>query len=156
MTIKSTIPALVAALALGGAGGALAQTSAQENTAATVGAGAAEASPYGASAGGVTAGKAMNRGYERRSGKHEDKQDRRRGRVTSPAEAANSASTYGAGALSTTRDSANVGVTTGGSAAGSGSQSAGSTVDAYGETTRDGSNADLYGDSTAQSGDQRR
>jgi hypothetical protein len=154
MNFKSTIPALVACFALGGAGAALAQ-SAQQNTAGTVGAGAAVTTPQGASAGGLTAGSAANRSWDHRADKTDKKNraERRAERTKSPAEA-NSASTYGSGALTTTRDSANVGVTTGASAAGAGANRAGSTIDAYGETTRQGSNADLYGDSAAQSGEK--
>lgn len=163
MTFKSTIPALAACFALGSAGAALAQ-SAQENTSGTVGAGGAMTSSQGASAGGFTAGASANRGWDHRADKaknKKDREDRRAERKHSPAETksaspplANSASTYGSGALTTTRDSANVGVTTGASASGSGANRAGSTIDAYGETTSQGSNADLYGDSAAQSGEK--
>jgi hypothetical protein len=45
-------------------------------------------------------------------------------------------------------------VTSSGAASGSGPQATSSTVDAYGETNRNGSNADIYGDSTATSGQQ--
>jgi len=43
-------------------------------------------------------------------------------------------------------------VTSGAAASGAGPQAAGSSVEAYGETTRDGSNADVYGDAAASSG----
>lgn len=154
MTIKSTIPALVACFALGGAGAALAQ-SAQQNTAGTVGAGVAVTSPQGASAGGLNAGSAANRSWDHRADKA-DKKHRadQRAERTRPAAEANSATTHGSGAVTTTRDSANVGVTTGAAASGAGANRAGSTIDAYGETNRQGSNADLYGDSAAQSGEK--
>jgi len=149
MKLKTTIPLFAACLAFSGA--AFAGDDAK-STAGTYGAGAAVASPTGATAGGETAGEASTRGQERRAMRH----DRRKGHHDDEADAkagsANSASTYGSGAVSTTRDSANAGVTSGGSASGAGAQSTGSTVDAYGETTKDGSNADIYGNSTATSG----
>jgi hypothetical protein len=153
MTIKSTIPALVACLALGGAGSALAQDTqpSAQSKAGTYGAGAAAASPQGAWAGGETAGKSMDARADRKS-RHE----RRKARTGEASNtSANSTSTYGSGAVSTTRNSANAGVTSGASASGAGPQSAGSTVDAYGETTKDGSSADIYGDSAATSGAKR-
>jgi len=156
MTFKKTIPALVACFALGGAGAALAQ-SGQQNTSGTVGAGVAATTPQGASAGGLTAGSSANRSWDHRADKnHADKMNRheRRAEQRTKTPQANSASTYGSGAVTTTRDSANVGVTTGGSASGAGANRAGSTIDAYGETTKQGSNADLYGDSSAQSGEK--
>jgi hypothetical protein len=152
MTFKKTIPALVACFALGGAGAALAQ-SGQQNTSGAVGAGAAATTPQGASAGGMAAGSSANRSWDHRADKQQNRQERRaEQRAKTPH--ANSASTYGSGAVTTTRDSANVGVTTGGAASGAGANRAGSTIDAYGETTRQGSNADLYGDSAAQSGEK--
>lgn len=157
MTIKTTIPALVACLALGTAGGAIAQT--QSNTAGTIGAGVANAGPGGATAGGLTAGGAMNSqsaGRSEQRGSREDRKDRRRGgQATSPAPA-NSTSTYGSGAVYTDRNNASAGVTSGASASGSGVQSSGTSIEAYGETTRSGSNADIYGDSTATSGTRAR
>ena len=151
MTIKSTIPALVACFALGGAGAAFAE-GATQNTAGTYGAGSATANEQGVTAGGMAAGKATTGAT--RSDERLKHHDRRKTRDREPAEAANSATTYGSGVVSTTRDSAKAGVTTGGAASGSGVQSTGSTVDAYGETTKDGSNADIYGDSTATSGEK--
>ena len=154
MTFKKTIPALVACFALGGAGAALAQ-SGQQTTSGAAGAGAAATTPQGASAGGMAAGSSANRSWDHRADKDrpgKSRHERRAERMKTPE--ANSAATYGSGAVTTTRDSANVGVTTGGSASGSGANRAGSTIDAYGETTRQGSNADLYGDSSAQSGEK--
>ena len=150
--MRRALNVLLAGAALA-CGAALAQSATPGSSAATLGAGSAEASPSGASAGGMTAGEAASRGDERRADKAR-KHDRH-GSRTSPTEA-NSASTYGSGAVNTTRDSASAGVTTGGQASGSGSQSAGSTVDAYGDTTRQGSSADIYGDSAAQSGAPRQ
>jgi hypothetical protein len=46
-------------------------------------------------------------------------------------------------------------VTSGASASGTGAQYSGTTVDAYGETNRQGSSADIYGDSVAESGQRR-
>jgi len=155
MTFKKTIPALVACFALGGAGAALAQ-SGQQNTSGTLGAGVAATTPQGASAGGLTAGSSANRSWDHRADKQRpdkmNRHERRAERMKTPE--ANSASTYGSGAVTTTRDSANVGVTTGAAASGAGANRAGSTIDAYGETTKQGSNADLYGDSAAQSGEK--
>ncbi|MDP3495984.1 MAG: hypothetical protein Q8R82_22970 [Hyphomonadaceae bacterium] len=155
MINKSTIPALVAAIALGGAGAAFAgDAPSNMNKAGSYGAGVASTTPHGATAAGVGGSEAMNatRGKNRGGNHH----DRRAGRAAERGETANSATTYGSGAVTTTRDSANAAVTSGGSASGSGVQSTGSTVDAYGETTRDGSNADIYGNSTATSGARAR
>jgi hypothetical protein len=143
MILKSTIPVLVACFALGG--GAAMAGDGSGSTAGAMGVGGATASPAGAAAGGMSAGRATT-GAEHRAARDERRRMHKR-----PA-AANSATTYGSGAVSTTRSGANAGVTSGGAASGSGVQSTGSTVDAYGETTRDGSNADIYGDSTATSG----
>jgi hypothetical protein len=153
MTIKTTIPALVVCLALGTAGGAIAQT--QSNTAGTIGAGVANAGPAGATAGGLTAGGAVNSQSTGRSDRADRKDRRRGGQATSPAPA-NSTSTYGSGAVYTDRNNASAGVTSGASASGSGVQSSGTSIEAYGETTRSGSNADVYGDSTATSGTRAR
>lgn len=60
-----------------------------------------------------------------------------------------SAETYGRGEVETSRRNSRARVESGGRAEGPGRNSAGSTVEAYGETTRDGSYADVYGDSTA-------
>jgi hypothetical protein len=146
MMLRTTVPLLAACLAL--TGGAAFAGDGSKASAGTYGAGGAEANATGASAGGEVAGDARARMEERRA----DRNDRRKSRHSGAAASANSASTYGSGAVSTTRNSANAGVTTGGAASGQGVQSTGSTVDAYGETTKDGSNADIYGDSTATSG----
>lgn len=68
---------------------------------------------------------------------------------------ANTATTYGAGAVYTDRNSTSAGVTSGALATGTGSQRTTSTVDAYGETGRNGTSADIYGNSTASSGTRR-
>lgn len=60
-----------------------------------------------------------------------------------------SAETYGRGRVETSRRNSRATVESGGRASGPGRNSAGSTVEAYGETNRDGSYADIYGDSTA-------
>ena len=142
MKIQTAIPAAVLALSLA-ATGAVAKDKRhkqdrQERSAATAGLSVAGANAQGAVAGGLSAGEAtsMNQGRNRQGRSPE----------------LNSAQTNSSGALYTTRRSAAVGVNTNGSAAGTGQQSTTSTIDAYGETTRQGSSADLYGDSTATSG----
>jgi hypothetical protein len=145
MMLKTTVPILAACFAL--TGGAAFAGDGSTASSGTYGAGGAAASPTGAAAGGEVAADARARMEERRADRKKNRKDRH-----GDAAAANSASTYGSGAVSTTRGSANAGVTSGGAASGSGTQSTGTTVDAYGETTKDGSSADIYGDSTATSG----
>lgn len=120
--------------------GAIAQT--------TAGGGASASGPNGSVAGGATAGSAKK--ADRQRDRQQSRQDRRERRDDAPA-TANSASTYGSGTIYTDRNRASGGVTAGGSASGTGSQSTGTTVDAYGQTTRDGSTAEVFGDSTAES-----
>lgn len=140
MNLKFAIPVIAACAMISGV--SLAQT---QSSAGTYGAGTAEADRDGAYADGTTAGKAKSRAEDRRDRRAH--RDRKRVEAASP----NSASTYGSGAVYTSRRNSSAAVTTGGSASGTGSQAAGSTVDVYGETTRDGSSADVYGDSTATS-----
>jgi hypothetical protein len=120
----------------------------QERTAAAAGLTVAGAHANGAAAGGLSTAEA-NALQDRTR----DRRDRMSTGQTTPE--VNAAQTNSSGALYTTRRSAAVGVTTNGSASGAGQQSTTSTVDAYGETTRDGSSADLFGDSTATSGGRR-
>lgn len=135
MTFKFTIPA-VAALALM-SGAAMAQS------AGAYGAGVAAAGPRGAVAAGEIAAKSDHRA--KRADRAEDRRDRR----DRPTVAQGATSTYGAGAVYTDRNRASGSATTGASATGAGRNSAGSTIDVYGETTRNGSNAEVFGDSAA-------
>lgn len=138
MIFKLSIPALAACALMGSA--AMAQS------AGTYGAGVASAGPNGAVAAGETRGKADMRA------KRADRRDRaadRRDRREPVAQGAGSTSTYGTGAVYTDRNRASGSATTGASATGAGRNSAGSTIDIYGETTRQGSNAEVFGDSTA-------
>ena len=120
--------------------GAIAQT--------TAGGGASASGRGGSVAGGVTAGTANKAMKHRERG---DRREARRERRDEIPTTANSASTYGSGTVYTDRQRATGGVTAGASASGTGSQRTGTTVDAYGQTTRDGSNAEVFGDSTAES-----
>ncbi|MES2721901.1 MAG: hypothetical protein V4656_01990 [Pseudomonadota bacterium] len=145
MQLKQILPAIGLSLALGASPIAFAQTSA-----GAAGTGSATATNSGATAGGAVAGKAT---VDKRSDRH-NKRDRRDRTYTQPS--ANSATTYGSGASYTDRDSTSAAVTSGGAASGTGVQSTTSTVDAYGETTRNGTSTDIYGNSTATSGQTPR
>jgi hypothetical protein len=147
MKITHAIPAAAACLVLGGASFAIAAEQQTGSTASSYGEGVAAAGKSGAVAAGAIGSDASAK--DRR-----DRRDRRGQKATRPS--VNSATTYGAGAVYTDRRSGSAAVTTGGTASGSGVQSAGSTVDAYSETTRDGSSADMYGDSVATSGERPR
>lgn len=153
MTIRATIPALIACAALAGAGAANAQIT--TNAAGSIGAGAAAATNSGAIAGGTSAAGALNSSTTAKS-KHDKHRDSDRaargGAATAPV---NSATTYGSGAVYTDRNSTSAGVTAGGAAAGSGVNSSSTSVGAYGETGKTGTNADVYGDSAATSGASR-
>lgn len=140
-----TIPALAAALLLGGATAAMAGDPPRTNTTSTYGAGAAIAGKSGAVARGAT-GTDVSARTERR--KSRDRRER-------PDAAVESSTTYGSGAVYTSRDNSSAAVTSGGSATGRNAASS-TTVDAYGETTRDGSNADIYGNSNATVGPRPR
>ncbi|WP_309643039.1 hypothetical protein [Phenylobacterium sp.] len=142
MKFNSTIPVIAACLAMGGASFAVAGEKQAGASAKSYGAGTAAAGRDGAVARGVNGSDASTTARDRR--------DRRGSRE----EGVNSATTHGSGAVYTTRRGASAAVTTGGSASGRGVQSTGSTVDAYAETNRDGSNADVYGDSVATSGER--
>lgn len=130
---------LISAMALiGGSSVALAQT---QGVSGAIGAGTAAAGDKGAIASGVNAaGKATDRA-ERRQGRERRDRDARQTQMPS-------ASTYGAGSVYTDRNNTSAAVTSGGAATGAGANTS-STVDAYGETTRDGTSADIYGGSTA-------
>lgn len=128
---------IMASLAAAGLLGtsALAQT--------TAGGGVTASTPDGSVAGGATAGT---------NDRERDKQDRKRhGREDRRSPTANSASTYGSGTIYTDRNRATGGVSAGGSASGTGSQSTSTSIDAYGSTDRNGSTGEVYGDSTADS-----
>ena len=131
-----TMMATVAAAGLLGTG-AMAQV--------TTAGGQTTSNAKGSAAIGGTMGKAqqMRKKHEQR---REDRRDRRDDEASE-----NSASTYGSGTVYTDRRHATGGVTAGASAAGTGDQSAGTSIDAYGSTTRQGSDAEVYGDAAAGS-----
>ena len=138
MRTKYMIGALSALALMGGA--AFAQS--------TAGGGVAASGPEGSVAGGATAGTADQAGQHHKLKKRHDRADRAADRAAER----NSASTYGAGSVYTDRNKATGAVTSGGSASGTGAQSTTSSVDAYGSTTKQGSEGEVYGDSTANSG----
>ena len=145
MKTRTVIPAALAAAVLGLAGAASAQT------AGAAGAGAAAANNSGAIAGGVSGAQA-EAAQERRERNRDRREDRMRDRNPEAPAPLGATSTYGAGAVYTDRNSTSAGVTSGASASGPGVSSTTSTVDAYGETSRDGSSADIYGNSAATTG----
>lgn len=114
------------------------------------GGGVTASDPGGSIAGGASAG--VGSAQERKAQREQRRDARQRGAERS----SNSAQTYGSGSVYTDRERATGGVTSGASASGTGSQSAGSSVNAYGETTREGSNAEVYGDAAAESQQPRR
>ena len=134
---NSTMVAAIAAAGLLGTS-AMAQT--------TAGGGVSASGPQGSVAGGASAG-TNDQGMSQRDKRRQGRAERRAG---------NSSSTYGAGSTYTDRNRATGAVAAGGTATGTGRQSSSTTVDAYGSTTRDGSTAEVYGDSTANSGDRPR
>jgi hypothetical protein len=142
MKISHAIPVAAACLIMGGATVAVAADQQAGATAGSSAEGTAAAGKHGAVARGVIGSDASAK----------ERRDRHNRRATRPQ--VNSATTYGTGAVYTDRRSGSAAVNTGGTASGSGVQSAGSTVDAYSETTRDGSSADMYGDSVATSGER--
>lgn len=144
MKISHALPVAAACLLMGGATAAFAGDPQTGASAGSSGEGTAVAGKHGAVARGVVGSDASAR-------EGRDRRDRRAARPE-----VNTATTYGSGAVYTDRRSGSAAVTSGGSASGSGVQSAGSTVDAYSETTRDGSSADIYGDSVANSGERPR
>ncbi len=148
MKIRTIIPAAIATAVLGLAGAASAQT------AGAAGVGAAAANNHGAIASGYSgAQSAMPQDRQDRRDRNRDRRDGRDRDNTPPATApVGATSTYGAGAVYTDRNSTSAGVTSGGSASGPGVSSTTSTVDAYGETGRNGTSADIYGNSTATTG----
>lgn len=107
-------------------------------------AGAAAAEAQSSGAYGQSAAQAQQ---DRRDDRRQERRDRR--------ERPNQSSTYGAGSVETSRDGTRARVASGGQASGSGNATTSSTVDAYGETTRDGSSADIYGASDARATDAR-
>jgi hypothetical protein len=110
----------------------------------TAGGGVSASTPQGSVAGGATAG-TTDQAMSQRDQRRQQRMQRRQG---------NSSSTYGSGTIYTDRNRATGGVTAGGTATGTGRQSSSTAVDAYGSTTRDGSTAEVHGDSTANSGDR--
>ena len=128
------IPALAAALVLGGATASVAQSS------GVYGRGSAAAARDGAVARGATGVDASERAGQRGRDRREH-----------PTSTAPATSTYGSGAVYTDRRHSSAAVTSGGSARGQDAATS-TTVDAYGETTRDGSSADIYGNSNATVG----
>lgn len=142
MTFKFTIPAIAAV--------ALMSSAAVAQSAGTYGAGVAVAGPRGAVAAGETGAKADHRA------KRADRAEARRDRRDRQPVAQGATSTYGTGAVYTDRNRASGSATTGASATGAGRNTAGSTIDIYGETTRDGSNAEVFGDSAATATQPRK
>lgn len=155
MKLMSTIPAVTAAFLLGGA--SLATASAQDGRASTYGSGAAIATDNGAAAIGQVGGNAVMKGKQdnRRDRDRDRRGSRSRDQQVAPT-APNSTSTYGTGAVYTDRNSTSAAVSAGGAASGPGQNTTSTTVDAYGETTNTGTSADIYGNSTATSGTNRR
>jgi hypothetical protein len=118
----------------------------------TQGGGESVSGPRGSVAGGATAGTAGNRD----NAKKRDRGVRNERQRDNRPSASNSSSTYGSGTVYTDRQRATGGVTAGGTASGTGAQSSSTVIDAYGSTTRDGSTAEVYGDSVAESRRDRR
>lgn len=136
MRNKFIIAAITAAGILG--------TSAIAQTAA--GGGVTASGKKGSVAGGAGMAQAQPQDAKR------DKRDKRReDRAERREQTGNAASTHGSGTVYTDRNTATGGVTAGGNASGSGAQSTSTAIDAYGSTTRDGSEAEVFGDSTADS-----
>ena len=98
--------------------------------------------------GSTAVGGAMGKAQQMRK-KHEKRREQRRDRRDDAA--TNSASTYGSGTVYTDRHHATGGVTAGASASGVGDQSTATSIDAYGSTTPQGSDAEVYGDAAAGS-----
>lgn len=132
MKIRAIIPAIAATMLFTVAGAASAQ--------------GGEAGAYA-----TTSSEAAQQ--QSRRDRDDNRRDRNRDRreQTVP----NQSSTYGAGQVETNRNSTRATVISGGQASGTGSTSASSTVDAYGETTRNGTSADIYGGSTANADEAR-
>ncbi|KXU32294.1 hypothetical protein A0J57_11000 [Sphingobium sp. 22B] len=133
---------IIASLAAAG----LLGTSAYAQT--TAGGGVSASTPDGSIAGGATAG-TNDKAARKHDGKRHKREDRRDSATS------NSASTYGSGTIYTDKNRATGGVTAGGSASGTGSQSTSTSIDAYGSTDRNGSTGEVYGDSTADSTNPR-
>jgi hypothetical protein len=151
MKYKSIIPVLAATFAITGVSMADAgdrnkpkrnnnhhsqQMQQRSNTAVGVGAGTATAGRRGAEAGAIVAGGAST--------------SDRCGR------AAQTATTFGTGATYTDRRTASGAGSTGGTASGSGSVSAGSDVDLWASTTRDGSDSTVVAGSSAAADEPTR
>lgn len=139
---KYTIPALAAVALMSG-------TAMAQSSAGTYGAGVAVAGPKGAAAAGEVKAKSDHRAH--RADERRDRRDRRDREPT----AQGATTTYGTGAVYTDRNRASGSAATGASATGDGRNVAGSTIDIYGETTRNGSNAEVFGDSAATSTPKR-
>lgn len=140
MKLKFLIPAAAAIMLTSGTAIAADQQTRSSN--------GAQADRKGASAGAE---------WRQKSARDDDRRDNRRDRRANRRQMEQgSASTYGSGAVHTERRRSSAAVTSGGRASGPGRNSTGTTVEAYGETTRDGSSADIYGDSTAEARERRR
>lgn len=161
MKLKHLAPVIGATMIMSG-GVAAAQTTAT----GAIGAGVATATNDGATTAGATIGGTVSQSVQERNEDRRNNRDRNRGRraadanrsgtdTSTQAPTANTSTTYGAGAVYTDRNSTSAGVTSGGMATGTGSQSTSSTVDAYAETGRTATSADIYGNSTATSGATR-
>lgn len=137
MRSKFIIAAITAAGLLG--------TSAIAQTAA--GGGVTASGKKGSVAGGAGVAQAQPQ-----DAKRDKRRQNRAERAERREQPANAASTYGSGTVYTDRNTATGGVTAGGNASGTGAQSTSTAIDAYGSTTREGSDAEVYGDSTANSG----
>lgn len=151
MNVKHSISAIAASLLIAGASAAVAddkgkgknkrqeRPAAAQSRSTAAGLGVAQATRDGAVAGAAVGAEFQGR------------RDRNGQAITG-----NTSTTFGTGAINTTRNSASAAVSTGGAASGTGVQSTSSSVDAFGETNRQGSNADIYGNSTATSGETPR
>jgi hypothetical protein len=140
---KLTMITTIAASALLGTA-AMAQT--------TAGGGVSNSNRNGSTAGGVTAGTMPTQSQTAQDRRAQKRADRttRRGDTAAPT-GGNSSSTYGSGTVYTDRNTATGGVTAGGTATGTGAQSSSTAIDAYGSTTKNGGEAEVYGDTTAKS-----
>lgn len=152
MNLKHAIPVLAATLLIAGSAVADDQGKGRKNknrnqdrastsaAAASFGQGVAEANRRGARADAVIGSQT---------------ESRRQGRNGQAAEA-NTSTTFGTGAIFTDRRTPSGAVSTGATASGTGEQNTSSSVEAFGETTRQGSNAEVFGDSAAQSQPRQR
>lgn len=137
MKIRTVLPAVAATMIMSVAGIAVAES------------GGVHASAAAATEAAVSQDR--NNQDRRDRDRNRDRRDRDQQRVIP-----NQTSTFGAGQVTIERDRARATVASGAAASAPGATSASSTVDAYGETTRQGSSADIYGNSTANADEPRR